>query len=101
MLHWEVLLRARAIENQCYIIAAGQVGAHLPGQSCYGNSMIIDPWGTVIARASETEGVTIANIDASLIKEARESIPCLLHRKPNLYTLTETPDSRSTAANVF
>ncbi|WP_085990941.1 carbon-nitrogen hydrolase family protein [Oceanobacillus senegalensis] len=85
MLHWEALLRARAIENQCYVVAAAQFGSHLPGKECYGNSLIIDPWGTVIARASEGEGVIMAEIDDELVKGARESIPCLNHRKPEVY----------------
>lgn len=85
MLHWEALLRARAIENQCYVVAAGQFGAHLPGKSCFGNSLIIDPWGTVIARASEGEGVITAELNEELVKSARESIPCLHHRRPEVY----------------
>ncbi|MFS0646073.1 carbon-nitrogen hydrolase family protein [Siminovitchia sp. 179-K 8D1 HS] len=85
MLHWEVLLRARAIENQCYVIAAGQFGSYLPGKENYGNSMIIDPWGTVITRASEGEGVIIADIQKDIIHSARESIPCFGHRRPGYY----------------
>ncbi|MFC4409969.1 carbon-nitrogen hydrolase family protein [Chungangia koreensis] len=85
MLHWETLLRARAIENQCYVIAAGQIGSHLPGKVCYGNSMIIDPWGTVVARAPEKEGVIYAELEEERVKSARESIPCLTHRKPQYY----------------
>ncbi|MHA6258868.1 carbon-nitrogen hydrolase family protein [Sporosarcina sp. CAU 1771] len=85
MLHWEVLLRARAIENQCYVIAAGQFGTNQPGKACYGNSMIIDPWGTVIARSPEGEGFVIADIDGTTVEKARESIPCLNHRRPKVY----------------
>lgn len=85
MLHWEPLLRARAIENQCYVIAAGQFGSHLPGQECYGNSLIIDPWGTVVARASEGEGIAIAELKEELVSNARENIPCLKNRKPECY----------------
>ncbi|MCM3569040.1 carbon-nitrogen hydrolase family protein [Neobacillus mesonae] len=81
MLHWEVLLRARAIENQCYVIAAGQYGSTAPGKACYGNSMIIDPWGTVIARAPEDEGFIMAEMKMERVENARESIPCLAHRK--------------------
>jgi predicted amidohydrolase len=61
--HWEVLLRARAIENQCYVIAAGQIGDHEPNRTCFGRSMIIDPWGTVIAQAPDTVGVITADLD--------------------------------------
>lgn len=85
MLHWEVLLRARAIENQCYVIAAGQFGTNQPGKECYGNSLIIDPWGTVVARASEGEGIICADIKDELVQGERESIPCLSHRKPEVY----------------
>lgn len=85
MLHWEVLLRARAIENQCYVVAAGQFGTNEPGKACYGNSMIIDPWGTVLARAPEGEGFVIAEIDESAVEKAREGIPCLSHRRPEVY----------------
>ncbi|WP_342528290.1 carbon-nitrogen hydrolase family protein [Chryseomicrobium sp. FSL W7-1435] len=85
MLHWEPLLRARAIENQCYVIAAGQHGNYLPGKDCYGNSMIIDPWGTVVARASEGEGIAIAELKEDLVASARQSIPCLQHRREDLY----------------
>lgn len=85
MLHWEALLRARAIENQCYVIAAGQFGSYLPGKESYGNSMIIDPWGTVIARASERVGVIIADIQENIVHAARESIPCFGHRRPDYY----------------
>ncbi|ARD48640.1 hypothetical protein SporoP37_11095 [Sporosarcina sp. P37] len=85
MLHWEVLLRARAIENQCYVVAAGQFGTNVPGKACYGSSMIIDPWGTVVARAPEGEGFVMADMDAETVKNARESIPCLDHRRPAVY----------------
>lgn len=85
MLHWEALVRARAIENQCYVIAAGQFGSYLPGKESYGNSMIIDPWGTVIARASEQEGVIIADIQEDIVQAVRESIPCFGHRRPEYY----------------
>lgn len=85
MLHWEVLLRARAIENQCYVIAANQFGSHAPGKSRFGNSMIIDPWGTIIARASEGEGVIMADLKSDLVDHARTNIQCLNHRKPEVY----------------
>ncbi len=78
--HWEVLLRARAIENQCYLIAPAQTGMHSDKRRTYGNSMIIDPWGKVLARAGEEEGVIFADIDASYQDEIREGIPCLNHR---------------------
>ena len=61
--HWEVLLRARAIENQCYVVAAGQIGDHEPGRTCFGRSMVIDPWGTVIAQAPDAVGIVTADLD--------------------------------------
>lgn len=78
--HWEVLLRARAIENQVYIIAPAQVGIHNKNRSTFGNSMIIDPWGKVMARAADEETVITAEIDLDYLDSVRQSIPCLEHR---------------------
>ncbi len=69
--HWEVLLRARAIENQCYVVAAAQIGDHEPGRTCFGRSMVIDPWGTVLAQAPDTVGITIADIDLARLAKIR------------------------------
>ncbi len=79
--HWEVLLRARAIENQVYIIAPAQVGIHNKSRSTFGNSMIIDPWGKVIARARDEETVITAEIDFEYLDSVRQSIPCLSHKR--------------------
>ncbi len=79
--HWEVLLRARAIENQVYIVAPGQFGQHNEKRESYGNSMIIDPWGKVIARASDKEGIIYGDIDLEYIKVIRQKLPCLSHIK--------------------
>jgi predicted amidohydrolase len=79
MFHWMALLRARAIENQVYIIAPAQVGRHGPKRSSYGNSAIINPWGKVIALLQEGEGIIQANIDLKYLKELRKSFPCLEH----------------------
>jgi predicted amidohydrolase len=79
--HWEVLLRARAIENQCYIVAAGQIGDHEPGRSCFGRSMIIDPWGTVIAQAPDVVGVTVADLDLQRLAKIRAELPSLANRR--------------------
>jgi predicted amidohydrolase len=79
--HWEVLLRARAIENQCYVVAAGQIGDHDPGRTCYGRSMIIDPWGTVIAQAPDTVGVTLADLDMERLAKIRTELPSLANRR--------------------
>lgn len=84
--HWETLLRARAIENQCYVVASGQIGSYPPeNKTNFGSSMIIDPWGIVIARSSEKEGITTAHIDFEEINRVRQSVPALKHRKPDVY----------------
>jgi nitrilase len=79
--HWEVLLRARAIENQCYVLAAAQGGTHASGRRTYGHSMLIDPWGKVTALLEEGEGVIIGDIDQALIDSVRASLPALQHRR--------------------
>ncbi|MDP9298965.1 MAG: carbon-nitrogen hydrolase family protein, partial [Actinomycetota bacterium] len=82
--HWEVLLRARAIENQCYVAAADQWGAFGPpdqGRRSYGNSMVVDPWGRVLARApDEGTGVWYADLDMTELRRIRQSLPALQHR---------------------
>ena len=78
--HWEALLRARAIENQVYIAAPNQIGEHPVNKFCYGNSMIIDPWGKIIARASDKTGVIVADIDWEYLKEVRRELPSLKNR---------------------
>jgi deaminated glutathione amidase len=82
--HWEVLLRARAIENQCYVVAAGQIGDHEPGQRCYGRSMVVDPWGTVIAQLPDTVGITLADLDLDRIHSIRRDVPSLANRRLTL-----------------
>lgn len=77
--HWEVLLRARAIETGSYVIAPGQVGEHEGGRKTYGHSMIIDPWGKVLAEKPEGEGYILADIDIAKVEEARSSVPALKH----------------------
>ena len=79
--HWEILLRARAIENQCYLLAVGQGGRHENGRMTHGNSMIIDPWGEILDRKLKGPGVVIADLDHQRIAEIRESLPALAHRK--------------------
>jgi predicted amidohydrolase len=79
--HWEVLLRARAIENQCYVVAAGQIGDHDPGRTCFGRSMIIDPWGTVLAQAPDTVGIVTAELDLGRLTEIRTTLPSLANRR--------------------
>src|SRR5947199_2060883 len=85
--HWEVLLRARAIENFCYVIAPAQVGQYPPNRQCFGRSMIIDPWGLVLAQAQDMPSVIMAEIDLAQIEHARAQIPCLGHRRPEVYEM--------------
>ena len=89
MAHWEVLLRARAIENQAFVLATGQHGT--PGgldKPSYGHSMIIDPWGTVLAQAPDGDGVIVADLDLAAQAAIRERLPALLHIRPDLYQTT-------------
>jgi nitrilase len=79
--HWEVLLRARAIENQCYVLASAQGGVHPSGRRTFGDSLVIDPWGEVISRREEGPGVVWADLDMVLLDEVRRSLPALTHRK--------------------
>ncbi|GAA0492127.1 carbon-nitrogen hydrolase [Paractinoplanes deccanensis] len=79
--HWEVLLRARAIENQCYVVAAGQIGDHDPGRTCFGRSMIVDPWGTVVAQAPDEVGVVSAELDMERLSRIRAELPSLANRR--------------------
>lgn len=79
--HWEPLLRARAIENQAYVIAPNQIGKNTHGFADYGNSMIIDPWGKVIARALDKECFITAEIDRDYLEKVRRELPCLAHRR--------------------
>ncbi len=81
MAHWETLLRARAIENQAYVLAAGQWGEHPGGRKTWGHSMIIDPWGDVMAQQEEGEGVIVADMDLEFIQQVRSSLPALKHRR--------------------
>ncbi len=79
--HWEVLLRARAIENQCYVLASAQGGLHPNGRRTFGHSMLIDPWGKVMSVLAEGEGVVSGAIDVDFLAGVRESLPALKHRK--------------------
>ena len=78
--HWETLLRARAIENQCYVLAPAQGGTHLNGRRTWGHSMLIDPWGEIQAVLDEGEGVVCGVLNRSRIKAVRSSLPALAHR---------------------
>ncbi len=83
--HWELLLRARAVENQAYVIAANQVGEHRPGRYSFGHSMIIDPWGIKLCDSGTAEGIAYAAIDPDRIREVRGQLPALENRRPELY----------------
>jgi nitrilase len=79
--HWEVLLRARAIENQCYVMAPAQGGRHPSGRLTYGDTLIIDPWGHILGRRAEGWGVVMADVDPARLASVRESLPALGHRR--------------------
>jgi nitrilase len=78
--HWETLIRARAVENLCYVLAPAQGGHHENGRETYGNSMIVDPWGEVLSKQDKAPGVGIAELDLARIAEVRSSLPALAHR---------------------
>ena len=79
--HWRVLLRARAIEGLCYVIAAAQSGEHPGGRRTYGHSMIVDPWGEILAQLDSGPGVVVAELDMMRLRQVRESFPALEHRR--------------------
>jgi predicted amidohydrolase len=83
--HWEVLVRARAIENQCFVIAANQIGAHPPGHRSGGRSLIVDPWGVVLAAAPDREVAIVADLDFAMLEDVRRRLPALTHRRPEVY----------------
>ena len=83
--HWEVLLRARAIETQSWLIAPAQVGKNSERRSTYGRSMIVSPWGTVVAQCPDRPSVAVAEIDLSRVHELREKLPCARHERPAAY----------------
>jgi predicted amidohydrolase len=84
--HWESLIRARAIENQVYIVAPNQIGPYLPDKQCYGKSMIVDPWGIVMSKASDREMVIYSELDFAYQDEIRKELPCLLNRRKDIFT---------------
>lgn len=80
--HWHVLLRARAIETGCFVIAPAQCGSHAEGRQTYGHSLIVDPWGEVLSDGGEAVGVTLARIDPARVAEVRRMVPSLSHGRP-------------------
>ena len=83
--HWEILLRARAIEGQAFVVAANQIGEHAPGIRSGGRSMIVDPWGVVLATAPDTETFIVAELDLERQAEIRRTLPSLANRRPEAY----------------
>jgi deaminated glutathione amidase len=79
--HWHLLLRARAVESLCWVVAAGQWGSHPGGRTTYGHSLIVDPWGTVVAECSDRVGYVTAELDAGYLEATRARLPCLRHRR--------------------
>jgi deaminated glutathione amidase len=91
--HWEVLLRARAIENAAYVLAPSQIGGP-PGQTAYGHSVVIDPWGTVVAQAPDVVGIIRAELDLERVASIRRQIPVLSNRRPEAYAVAERAPRR-------
>ncbi|XP_069142377.1 nitrilase and fragile histidine triad fusion protein NitFhit-like [Argopecten irradians] len=83
--HWEVLLRSRAIENQCYVVAAAQTGKHNDKRASYGHTMVVDPWGKVVAECGEGPGLVVAEIDLAYIRKVRRDMPVWNHRRHDIY----------------
>jgi predicted amidohydrolase len=87
--HWDVLIRARAIEDQVFMVAAGQIGFAPPQYHSYGRSMIVDPWGVVLAQAADTECFVAADLDFTIQEEMRDSLPSLRNRRSEVYSWPE------------
>jgi deaminated glutathione amidase len=85
--HWELLLRARAVENLCFVVGAGQVGESVPGKACNGRSMVVDPWGTVLACAPDGVGIVVADLDLERQQRLRAELPSLANRRDDVYAL--------------
>jgi predicted amidohydrolase len=98
--HWEVLIRARAIEDQVFIVAAGQIGSAPPHYRSYGRSMIVDPWGVVLAQAADREGFVAADLDFTIQDDVRSSLPSLRHRRPETYRWPEDERGDAVQATV-
>jgi deaminated glutathione amidase len=94
--HWEVLVRARAIENQLFMIAAGQIGTHPPGHQSYGRSMIVDPWGIPLSLAPDNECYVVADLDLQAQERIREQLPSLANRRPHAYRWPKLAEAAAT-----
>jgi deaminated glutathione amidase len=88
--HWQTLLRARAIENQCYVLAAAQWGTHAGGRRTWGHSMLVDPWGEIIAEKAEGEGIAVGDVDPVRISDVRSRLPALSHRTLHAGAMTDS-----------
>jgi deaminated glutathione amidase len=99
--HWEPLIRARAIENELYMIAPAQWSTHPPGKWCYGRSMIVDPWGTVVTTASDGVGIANAIVEPARVEAVRRQIPSLTNRRPGAYKWPEESASLATGRLAF
>jgi deaminated glutathione amidase len=95
--HWEILVRARAIEDQCFVVAANQIGEHMPGKASGGRSLIADPWGTVLATAPDAEGYALAELDLARQDDIRARLPSLQHRRANTYLWPDAPRMEAAA----
>ena len=93
--HWEVLLRARAIENQAFVLAPNQVGEASPHFDSYGRSAIVDPWGVVLATAPDEECFVAADLDFAAQQRIRESLPSLANRRPRAYAWPQLTEARA------
>jgi predicted amidohydrolase len=93
--HWEVLLRARAIENQAFVLAPNQVGKAPPHFDSFGHSAIVDPWGTVLGMAPDGEGFVVADLDLAAQERVRESLPSLANRRPRAYVWPQLTEARA------
>jgi deaminated glutathione amidase len=98
--HWEVLIRARAIENQVFVVAAGQIGSAPPHYRSYGRSMIVDPWGVVLAQAADTECFVSADLDFAIQDDVRDRLPSLRHRRPEAYHWPQDAKAEPTRAST-
>jgi predicted amidohydrolase len=98
--HWEALLRARAIENQVFVLAANQVGEHPGGLRSGGRSMVVDPWGVVLAQAQDSEGYVVADMDLARQERIRSELPALANRRPSAYRWPAPPTDRQGAASA-
>jgi predicted amidohydrolase len=98
--HWEVLIRARAIEDQVFVVAAGQIGFAPPHYRSYGRSMIVDPWGVVLTQAADTECFVSADLDFAIQDDMRDSLPSLRHRRPDAYRWPESGRGNAVHASI-